>query len=165
MYRILVYPVIVAVAAAGFATGRWLELSGVLHGLLESGGTAVGVPERVFREPPGRPPPEAEQAPAAPTGDGAGGSPTAPATAPTGEGSPTSTLSPGEISPPPPIETATPTPTETPTGTTTESPSPTATPTDTATASTNETASPTAAETATPSTAESPSTVAAGSRP
>lgn len=61
MYRIALYPVIAAVALSGFLGGRWLELSGVLHRLLERGGTAVGVPEDVFRGPPGQPPPEARK--------------------------------------------------------------------------------------------------------
>lgn len=87
MYRILLYPLIIAVAVSGFMTGRWLELSGVLHEILESGGTAVGVPERMFREPPGRPPAEAEQEPSGKPDDSP--APTSPDTAPAPEPSPT----------------------------------------------------------------------------
>lgn len=66
-YRAFVYPVVAAVAVAGLVSGHWLESSGLLHGLLERGGTAAGVPEDVFQEGPGAPPPEAEPAPASDT--------------------------------------------------------------------------------------------------
>lgn len=125
MYRIVLYPLIAAVALSGFAGGRWLEASGLLHRITVTVGTSAGVPERVFREPPGQPPP-GSRGPSAtepPTG-GTSPSPAGPtdedtAPTPTDADSPTDTAT--------PADTGTPTPATSPTDpstTGTSSPSP-----------------------------------------
>ncbi len=148
MHRLFVYPLITVVALGGFLGGRWLELSGWLHITIERGGEAVGVPERVFREPPGRPPPEVS------TRD----TDQAPQPAATDTASPTPTPTDAATTSPSPTATATMSPT--PTATQTASPSPTVTtspiPTETAEAQATQTTSTTSAQTGTPTTDPTP---------
>lgn len=99
MYRVLLYPLVVAVAVAGFSGGRLLELSGVLYDIVRSSGTTVGVPERAFRDGPGRPPPAARVQPPAET----------PTPQPSGVESPAATSTP--TTPPEPTDSSTATPT------------------------------------------------------